>query len=127
MEKLRNKFKNLRRQPKKCVKPADVSDDVFPPSKKFRVNCVSKSALIEPSSSEKAIYEQHVKHLQGSYSTSKYPSTTMITLLEETAALRKKWIVEDCPTVKDVLEKFSCLKEPKMVCFYKFVLATYVQ
>ena len=71
--------------------------------------------MIEPSASDKAVYEQHVKHLQKSYSTSKYSLATITTLLEETTALRKKWIVEDCPTVKEILEKFPCLKEPKMV------------
>jgi len=66
--------------------------------------------LIDPSASDKSIYEQHVKHLQKSYSTSKYFSATITTLLEETAILRKKWIVEDCLTVKDIFVKISILK-----------------
>ena len=37
--------------------------------------------------------------------------------MEETAALRRKWIIEECPPVKDVFDKFPCLKEPKMVVF----------
>ena len=39
----------------------------------------------------------------------------MATLLEETVAQRTKWILQESPTVAVILDKFPCLKEPKLV------------
>ena len=41
--------------------------------------------------------------------------TNMVSLLELTAFQRRLWISKDSPPVKEVIEKFSCLREPKIV------------
>ena len=114
-KKLNNIFKNWRRpnRNKKLGSSTQDGDDALH-SYHLR-QPVSKTTLIEPSSSEKSAYEQHLKYLQKRYNTCEYSSTTITTIMEETAALRRKWIIEECPPIKEVSDKFPCLKKPKMV------------
>ena len=111
-----NKFKNWCRpdRNKRLDSFSEDGDDALSLNK-VNIHCVSKTSLIEPSSSEKSAYEQYIKYLQKCYSTCKYSLTTITTIMEETAALGRKWIIEECPPVKEVFDKFPCLKEPKMV------------
>ena len=85
-KKLNNKFKNWRRpdRNKRLDSFSQDGDDALS-LKRVKIQCVSKTSLIEPSSSEKSAHEQHIKYLQKCYSTCKYSSTTITTIMEETA------------------------------------------
>ena len=39
----------------------------------------------------------------------------MIALLEATSTQRRLWINEESPPVSEILEKFPCFEEPKLV------------
>ena len=67
------------------------------------------------SASDTAEYDQHIKHLQRSYASHKWFMNNVVSLLELTAFQRRLWISKDSPPVKEVIEKFSCLREPKIV------------
>ena len=97
------KFKNLRR-PGRAYKAGIV----VPPSKKPKVTA-------EQSASDLAEYEQHISQIKKSYSSHKWSVGNLATLLELTSILCRQWINEESPTVKEVLEKFPCLSEPKLV------------
>ena len=69
----------------------------------------------KPSLSDIAEYEQHIKYIMKTYSSQKWSFSSLDSLLDATSTLRRKWIKEDCPTVKEVLLKFPCLREHKLV------------
>ena len=103
------KFKNLRRPSRSQKAGIEV-----PPAAK-RSKHETKECAVKPSASDEAAYDKHVKHLQKSYFSQKWSVASMISLLEETAVQRRQWIMNECPPVKSILEKFPCLKEPKIV------------
>ena len=39
----------------------------------------------------------------------------MFILMQQTASLRRQWIIKKSPTVQAVLEMFPCLQDPTMV------------
>ena len=102
------KFKNLRRPVR-----AEKIGITVPFREKEKA---STSAL------DMAEYEKHIKQIKKCYSSQKWSITNMAILLEETAPQRRKWILEKCPPVTEVIESFPCLKEPKLVraCHYIF-------
>lgn len=83
-----------------------------PPLKRVKKN---PSVEISPSDSDIAEYDQHVKFIQKSYKSGKWSSKSMFCLMQQTASLRRQWIIKECPTVKAVLEMFPCLQDPTMV------------
>lgn len=89
--------------------------DISPPShKKIRLD--ADTAQDKPvSMSDRAAYDNHLKYLQKSYNSRKWTVTAMATVLKETAIIRRQWIMETSPPVKEVLTKFPCLVEPKLV------------
>lgn len=97
------KFKNLR-QPARAKK-VDVS---VPPLKRANTK-VDLSPLSVPE------YESHIKHLQKSYKSNKWSLSSMIALLEATSTQRRLWINKESPPVSEILEKFPCFEEPKLV------------
>ena len=110
--KLRMKFRNLRR-PARAHKAGIV---VPPPAKKKKEEGPLGSPCFTASSlSDMAEYDQHVNHIKKIYTSQKWSIATMSQLLQETATERRRWIREDCPSVKEVLLKFPCLHEPKLV------------
>lgn len=110
--KLRQKFKNLRRPAR--ARKAGIT--VPPPAKKKKdEGSIEPSGSIGPSLSDLAEYDQHINHIQKCYSSQKWSVASMTQLLQETAVERRRWIREDCPSVKEVLLKFPCLTEPKLV------------
>lgn len=101
------KFKNLRRPAR-----AETSGmDVTPPTKVKKV----EAATVEASASDIAEYKEHIKQIKKSYATQKWSVASMVTLLEVTAVQRRRWIRDECPSVKEIIEEFPCLKEPKVV------------
>ena len=107
------KFKNLRR-PSRAEK---VGISVKPPAKKSRTEHEehTHTQSTELSSSDKAEYAKHIKYIQKTYSSQKWSLASLTSLLAETAILRRKWIMEEGPPVQEVLETFTCFKEPKIV------------
>lgn len=99
------KFLNLRR-PARARRAGVI---VPPPAKKKKEEAVIASPL------GMAEYEQHVNHIKKSYASHKWSVASMSQLLQETSQEQRRWITEDCPRVKDVLVKFPCLIEPKLV------------
>ena len=104
------KFKNLRR-PGRSQK-AGLS--VPPPPAKKQKNDYHRS--FTPTASHLAEYEQYVTHLIKVYTSKKWSLAYMVSLLELTAKLRRQWIKEELPSVSEVIDKFPCLVEPKIVC-----------
>ena len=102
------KFRNLRRPARAHVVPP-------PAKKKKNGGSLGSSGSTAPSLSDMAEYDQHVNHIKKSYTSQKWSIATMSQLLQETATERRRWIREDCPSVKEVLLKFPCLQEPKLV------------
>lgn len=114
---LRTKFKNLRR-PDRASKAGIV---VPPPPQKAKtaVSTGISEYSEEPSSSLVAEYERHIQFLQRSYASKKWSVSSMITLMEQTADMRREWVQKDEPSVSQVLEKFPCLADPRIVRFYQ--------
>ena len=104
------KFKNLRRPER-----AEKAGIEIPPAKRRRGDEETASSSPSPSASDRAEYDKHIQHLQKTYASQKWSLANMSSLLDETATQRRRWIMEDCPSVKDVLSKFPCLKESKLV------------
>ena len=65
--------------------------------------------------SDVAVYEKHVLFLQRSFKSKKYSFSSLITILEETSLLWRAWIRNDLPSVKQILDRFPCFTEPRMV------------
>ena len=110
-------MKNLRRP----ARAGRAGIDVTPPTKKMKV---SAEVPVSPSASEMAAYMQHIKYMQKSYSFDKWSISSVATLLEQTAVQRRRWIMDEYPKVKEVLDKFPCLKEPKLVSICALCLST---
>ena len=95
-----------------------------PPAKKKMLNesASSQSTSSQPSSSTSsssmADYNLHIGHLKKSYSSGKWSIASLSLALGETAIQRRHWISQANPSVKDILDKFPCLKEPKLVGAY---------
>ena len=87
----------------------------IPPAKRRKGNeedPEASSSSSSPSPSDRAEYN---KHVQKAYTSQKWSVANMSSLLDETALQRRQWIMEDSPSVKDILNKFPCLKESKLV------------
>ena len=104
------KFQNLRR-PGRFQKAGLLVPT--PPAKKQKNDTIEASP---PTASDLAEYEQHVTHLIKVYTSKKWYLAYMVSLLELTAKLRRQWIKEELPSVSEVIDKFPCLVEPKIVC-----------
>ena len=44
----------------------------------------------------------------------------MLSLMEQTAHLRREWVRKEGPSIKQLIEKFPCLADPRIVRFYVF-------
>ena len=108
------KFKNLRRPAR-----AEKAGIQLPPQKKAKMD--SSDSASTSSDADVVEYDQHVKYLQKCYISQKWSLASMATLLKQTATLRRKWIFESNPPIKEILEKFPCLKEPKLVTMVSVV------
>jgi hypothetical protein len=106
--KLRTKFKNLRR-PNRAQKAGII---VPPPSKRAKIPSPTPAS---PSASDTAEYDRHVSFLQRSFMSKKWSLASMLTVLEETAELRRTWIREENPSVSEIFEKFPCLSDSRIM------------
>ena len=109
-KKLIQKFKNLRRPER-----AEKAGIEIPPAKRRRGDEEATSSSPSPSASDRAEYDKHIQRLQKTYTLQKWSLANMSSLLDETATQHRWWIMEDCPSVKDVLSKFPCLMESKLI------------
>ena len=94
------KFKNAR-HPSRLQKPGiDVSP---PPEKRQDWTRVMLKM------------NRHVEYLQ-LYTSKKASITSICTILEQTAQLRRKWIFgESPPSIKEIMEKFPWFNDPRIV------------
>lgn len=82
-----------------------------PPAKKKKDDVNVEPAA--PSHSNMAEYGQHINYIKKSYSSQKWSIASMSQLLQETAEERRRWITEDCPSVKDVFAEISLFDRAK--------------
>lgn len=98
---LRTKFKNLRR-PDRASKAGIV---VPPPPQKPKTAAstgISEYSK-EPSSSLVAEYERHIQFPQRSYASKNWSVSIMITLMEQTADMRREWVQKHEPSVSQCM------------------------
>lgn len=100
------KFKNLRRPAR--AKAAGIVIEP-PAAKKARKDKEDDVAV------DHVGYERHVEYLQNSYASKKWSVVNMMTLLEQTAYQRRKWIFDESPSISEILEKFPCFADPRIV------------
>lgn len=86
---------------------ADRANIDVTPRKKIKI----EKAPILTSTSDTAEYEQHIAYIKKCYKSNKWSVKSMVTLLDETAKLRRQWIKNEIPPVIDVLEKFPILRD----------------
>lgn len=99
------KFKNIRRPTRS--KKAGIAL-TGPPKKKARMQ--NDDIEDEPG------YDRHVEYLQQLYSSKRASIHSILTVLEQTAQRRRTWIFsESPPTVKEIMEKFPCFNDPRIV------------
>ena len=68
-------------------------------------------------------YKRNIQHLNKTWHSKKWSYPVIFKLMEATAAVRGKWIIEDFPPVSEVLIFFPCYSDPKVIswsCLYKF-------
>ena len=98
------KFKNIRRPTRSKQAGIDVK---APPEKKARMEVHVED---EPG------YNRHVEYLQQLYSSKKASLNSIFAILEQTGQQRRKWIFSDSPpSVKEIMEKFPCFNDPRIV------------
>jgi len=100
------KFKNLRRPAR--AKAAGIIIDP-PAAKKARTDNEDNVAV------DRVGYERHVEYLQNSYASKKWSVVNMMTLLEQTAHQRREWIFNESPSISEILKKFPCFADPRIV------------
>ena len=66
-------------------------------------------------------YDLHLSQLHKQLSKKTKNKASLLSLMAETAANRRKWIIEERPTVSDVLNKFPTLQEFDMVCYELYI------
>ena len=109
---MRNKFKNMRRPDrawKMCVNKKLKTDDASD-SASAATLCTTVSNIEQ--------YERYVQQLQKLYCSGKWSTPRLTSLLHESSKLWRDWIRQERPPVKDVLVKFPCLQEPRLVSLY---------
>jgi len=92
-----------------------------PAAKKLKLDAVSPPTKVL-TASDKAELDLTIDYMKKSYNSDKWTITAAVHTLEQTALYRQQWITEESPTVKDVLEKFPCLKETQLVCSTSVIL-----
>ena len=68
-------------------------------------------------------HEENVQELAEELQKEKPRSSTIKLLMKKTYHGQRHWIVQDCPSVKDVLGVFPCLKESSRVnysCIFSY-------
>lgn len=124
-DRLITRFKNIRKGGGK-EKLAESSEDGRPPAKKSKTTANEKPSeflsLNEvPSSSEdlsEAEYDDKVRELREESSKSRRKSKIMGELIVITYSNRRKWILEQYPPIREILEKYPFLQLERWVCIY---------
>lgn len=109
------KFKNVRRPPR----AAKAGILVEPQAKRF------KSADVDDvdddhdhdtkGRNEFDEYDKNVQYLKKLWNSKKWSLAVVLELVEQTATSRRKWILEDCPSISEVLVSFPCFADPRIV------------
>ena len=102
------KFKNIR-QPARATK-AGIA--VEPQAKKPKITDVSDDDDNNTNGEE---YDKNVQYLKKLWNSKKWSLPVILQLVEQTATGRRKWIVEDCPAVSELLDCFPCFADPRIM------------
>ena len=105
------KFKNIRRPPR----AAKAGIVVEPLAKKLKLTSGSNDSEDDDETSGKDEYDKNVLYLKKIWHSKKWSLTVIMELVEQTANGRRKWIIEDCPPISEVLACFSCFADPRIV------------
>ena len=106
---LKNRFKNVPRS-------ARTGLEFTPPSKKKKSTLNHNWTNEESRILDETTYQRHKAALIRDYDSkvsSKADSTS--TLMKETAANRREWILKERPTIKTIIKHFPYLKEEHVV------------
>ena len=60
-------------------------------------------------------YDKNVQYLKKLWNSKKWSLAVVMELVEQTATSRRKWILEDCLPVSEVLVSFPCFADPRIV------------
>ena len=71
--------------------------------------------MSEVTREEEDMYEQKISELHEEVGKSKPRKGKISSLMRETFKKRRQWIVQDMPSVEEVLEKFPALKKGRTV------------
>ena len=96
------------RRPARAEKSGKV-----PATKKLKLD--STSSLNVLSASDKAELDLIIETMQKNYSSNKWTAAGAMHMLQQTERYRRQWIKEESPNVKDILAKYPCLNEAKIV------------
>ena len=125
-EKLRNRFKFIRRPTNKAYSEDETQSSDGPPLPK-RQKKASKSARLGSESvgtfsDDETTYETKVKELQQECKKKKREKSiaAMLDMTQSTFKRRRQWILSETPSVSDILMKFPSFKHRKIVS--KFVI-----
>ena len=120
----RRKFKNLRRpglsesgSSKRSREESQGQDENHDPrGESARQPKRAKShSVSEVTREEEDMYEQKISELYEEVGKSKPRKGKISSLMRETFKKRRQWIVQDMPSVEEVLEKFPALKKGRTV------------
>lgn len=118
-EKLRNRFKFVRRPPSNSYPTDSTAANPPPPKRQKRTKKSARlgSDMASMLSGDEEEYEENVSRLQLECSKRKKDRsiTTMIELTMSKYKKRREWIMSDTPSVSDILQKFPSLKHRKVV------------
>ena len=118
------KFKNLRRpgpsesgNSKRSREESQGQDENHDPrGESARQPKRAKSHLVsEVTREEEDTYEQKISELHEEVGKSKPRKGKISSLMKETFEKRRQWIIQDMPSVEEVLEKFPALKKGRTI------------
>ena len=115
---LQNHFRNIHRKQHQQSSGLTFT----PPPKKWKLNYTQNHGpdhhlqeILDDDS-----YESNIKQLQRQLYKPVKNKAAITSLMAETSANRRKWILDDRPLIAEITEKFPALKDFNIVCIYKY-------
>ena len=115
------KFKNVRRPPR----AAKAGILVEPQAKRFKSGRVDDDDGGGGNTSgmdKHDEYDKNVQYLKKLWNSKKWFLAVVMELVEQTATSRRKWILEGCPLISEVLVSFPCFADPRIVSNLLFII-----
>ena len=114
MKALQHRFRNLRRKPLSSAAGITFA----PPAKRRKVQskCFDGQENVAHQLLDEATFLRHTDQIKQQWLRGTRNRSALASLMQETSANRRKWIVEERPVIASVTEKFPPLKQLDMVC-----------